>query len=272
MRNFIRAVFFTIAFLMTAGLPVRADENRPEFGKYFDRHQVIGTFVLYDQNDKKFIRYNPERARKGFVPASTFKIANSLIGLETGIITGEDYVFKWNGEKRLLDIWNRDLSLNRAFNSSCLPCYQGLAREIGHERMKKWVKKLKYGNADISGGIDQFWLTGGLRISADEEVEFLRRLYNSKLPLKQTTMDTVKKIMLREDNGKYKLSYKTGWQTDDLKNSIGSKSLGWIVGYLETGGNVHYFATNIETDDTRADFAASRMEITRQILKDLKLL
>lgn len=267
------AIFSFLLFLVSCSNSfAKKDETRPEFKKYFDEYDLVGSFVLYDKNNKKFIRYNPERAKKGFIPASTFKIANSLIGLETGVISGEEHIFKWNGEKRFLDIWNKDMNLNEAFNASCVPCYQELARAIGEERMLKWVKKLNYGNANISGGIDQFWLTGDLRISPDEEVKFLRRLYENKLPLKQRTMDILKKIMLRENTPEYKFSYKTGWQTENLKNASGTKSLGWLVGYVEQNNNVYFFATNVETDNTQANFAASRMEITKKILKDLNLL
>ena len=248
------------------------DEDRPEFKKYFDEYGYDGTFVLYDRNEKKFIRYNPQRGKQRFIPASTFKIANSLIGLETTEISGEDHIFRWDGKKRLLDIWEKDLDLNQAFNASCVPCYQELARNIGTERMQKWVRKLDYGNKNIGGGIDMFWLTGELRISANEEVKFLLRLYENKLPLKPRTVAIVKKIMLREDRSDYKLSYKTGWHTDNSVNTVGSKSLGWIVGYLERDNNVYFFATNLETNDTPANFPPSRLEITKKILKDLKLL
>ncbi len=269
-RFFFLSVMFLIVFTnVSFG---NADENRPEFKKYFDEYGYDGTFVLYDQNAKKFVRYNPRRAKKRFTPASTFKIANSLIGLETGELSGEDHVFRWDGKKRLLDIWDKDLNLNQAFNASCVPCYQELARNIGTQRMQKWINKLGYGNKTISGGIDMFWLTGNLRISANEEVEFLRRLYENKLPLEASTMAVVKKIMLREDLPEYKLSYKTGWNTDNSVNTVGSKSLGWIVGYLERDDNVYFFATNLGTSNTPAKFAASRLEITKKILKDLNLL
>jgi beta-lactamase class D len=271
--NYKKIVIFSfLLFVFSFNSFAKKDETRPEFKKFFDEYNLDGAFVLYDKNNKKFIRYNPERAKERFIPASTFKIANSLIGLETGVIAGEEHIFKWNGKKHSIEAWNRDLNLPEAFNASCVPCYQELARKIGEERMQKWVKKLGYGNKDISGGIDLFWLTGDLRISPDEEVKFLRRLYENKLPVKQRTMDIVKKIMLRENTPEYKFSYKTGWQTDNLSNASGAKSLGWLVGYVEQNNNVYFFATNLETENTGASFAASRMEITRKILKELNLL
>jgi beta-lactamase class D len=261
-----------LLILVLPNISYSKDEDRHEFKKYFDEYSVVGTFVLYDSKNNKFIRYNPERATKGFIPASTFKIANSLIGLETGEIPDENYVFKWNGEKRSFDFWEKDLVLRDAFQVSCVPCYQELARQIGEKRMKKWVKKLKYGNRDISGGIDKFWLTGDLRISANEQIKFLRRLYENDLPLKDRSMNIVKKIMLRKETQEYKIYGKTGWQVDDLKNAESSHSIGWFIGFLERGENVFFFATNVETDNTQKNFAASRVAITENILKELNLL
>lgn len=138
--------------------------------------------------------------------------------------------------------------------------------------MQKYLNNLKYGNRNISGGIDQFWLTGGLRISPDEEVNFLRKLYAEKLSISRRSQQIVKRIMLQETAPNYKIYGKTGWQTDDLSNPLGKYSIGWYVGYLEQNGNVYFFATNVETGKTQASFAASRTEITKKILKELNLL
>lgn len=248
------------------------DDEKIEFKKYFDEYNVIGTFVLYDSNNKKFTRYNPERAKKQFIPASTFKIANTLIGLETGVLPDENYVFKWNGESRFLKDWEKDLNVRDAFQASCVPCYQELARNIGEARMFQWVKKLNYGNKDISGGIDQFWLTGNLRISADQEVKFLRKLYKNDLPVSKSNQEKVKKIMLRAENSRYKIYGKTGWQFEDNEKTGKRHSIGWFVGFLEQNENVYFFALNVETDDTQENFVSSRVAITENILKELKLL
>ncbi len=242
------------------------DDVKPEFKKYFDGYDVKGTFVLYDSSNKKFTRYNPERAKQQFTPASTFKILNSLIGLETGEISGEDYIFKWSGQKYGNENWNQDLVLRDAFQFSCLPCYQDLARRIGEPRMRKWVEKVGYGNKNISGGIDRFWIADTLRISPNEQVNLLRKLYKNKLPFSNENQELVKKIMLVEDNSKYKLYTKTGLMTFE------NKKIGWYVGFIEQNENVYFFATNIETNTDDENFIPARIEITKQILKELKLL
>jgi beta-lactamase class D len=37
--------------------------------------------------------------------------------------------------------------------------------------------KISYGNQDISGGIDQFWLSSSLKISPKEQADFMEALY-----------------------------------------------------------------------------------------------
>jgi len=253
-------------------------EEKPEFKSVFDEYKVDGTFVLYDSKEKKYMRYNRTRARQRFLPLSTFKIPNSLIALETGVVADENYIFKWSGEKYEIDAWNKDLNFQEALSASCVPCYQQIARSVGAKRMKSFLKKFKYGNRDISGGIDRFWLDGGLRISADEEIEFLKRFYAGKLPVSPRSIETVKKILILEKQTNYTLSGKTGLQlalspTGVPQVSIPvSPKLGWFVGYLEQNGNVYFFATNIESSNPPDNFSSARIEITKKILKQFGLL
>jgi beta-lactamase class D len=183
-------------------------EAKPELEKYFQG--ANGAFVLYDLNNNRYIRYNPERCAQGFIPASTFKIINSLIGLETGVIPDENYVIKWNGTPYEVPAWNQDHTLKSAIKNSVVWYYQELARRGGKEKMQQYVDAVGYGNKDISGKIDTFWLEGGLRISADEQVEFLKRLYQDKLPFSPRSMKIVKEILVLEKTESYQLSGKTG--------------------------------------------------------------
>jgi beta-lactamase class D len=138
--------------------------------------------------------------------------------------------------------------------------------------MQNYLGKLQYGNDSMTGGVETFWLSGGLRISADEQVKFLVDLYDEKLPLSQRSMRAVKSIMLRDNTPRYKIYGKTGWQTNDLADPVGKYSLGWFVGYQERAGDVYFFATLIETQKTQADFASARVDISKRILKQLCVL
>jgi beta-lactamase class D len=241
---------------------IPASEVRPELKSNFQG--FTGAFVLYDLNRKRYIRYNPERCAERFIPASTFKIMNSLIGLETGIIPDADYVIKWDGTKYDIPAWNQDHTLRTAIQNSVVWYYQELARRVGEKKMQEYVDAAHYGNQDISGKIDTFWLEGGLRISAEEQVEFLKRLYKGELPFSQRSMNIVKEILVLEKTETYQLSGKTGSGQRITPHES------WFVGYLEAQGNIYIFAANIESlgPDGNGDKAK---EIALNILQDLGL-
>lgn len=253
-------------FGLTAYTQKQAIEIRDDFKKYYDQFNVEGSFVLYDQQDDKYIFYNREQFRNTFTPASTFKICNSLIGLETGVIQDENFVIPWDSVAWQNPKWNGDQDLKTAFKNSTVWYYQELARRVDGQRMKYWLDKANYGNADTSGGIDKFWLSGGLRISPGQQIDFLKRLHDNKLPFSQRSMDIVKNIMMSKDTSGYVMRAKTGW------GSHGNKDIGWYVGYLETNDNVYYFANCIQTSDfNNNDFARARTDIVYLVLDDLKL-
>lgn len=262
-----RIAFLILTFLgLTTYAQKRTTETRADFKKYYDQFKVDGSFILYDQNNDKYIVYNQQQTKEQYTPSSIYKICNSLIGLETSVIKDENFVIKWDSVARQNPNWNKEHDLKTAFRNSTVWYYQELARRVGGQQMKYWLDNANYGNADTSGGIDKFWLTGGLRITPEEEIDFLKRLYNNKLPFSQRTMDIVKKIMIAEQTPFYTISSKTGWGGQD------NKDIGWYVGYIETQGNVYYFANCIQSADfNNNDFARARIEITNQILADLKL-
>ncbi|GEM_PF-98559 len=231
----------------------------------FEESKMTGTILIFDPEKKEYYGYDPAKWDSGYLPASTFKIVNTLIGLETGAIdTG--HVFRWNGEKRRLPQWNQDLRLKEAFAVSCVPCYQEVARSIGYDRMKQNLEKLGYGSMDVHpGNIDLFWLEGNSRITPRQQVDFIRRLYTGKLPLSRSTIVAVKEIMLNESGPGYTLSGKTGWAVRNSNN------YGWFVGYLEAGKKVWFFATMVEplNRDDFTDFAGTRKEITLEAFRRL---
>jgi len=234
--------------------------------KYFDEYDVNGSFVMYDMNSDKYFFYDSTRCNTGYSPASTSKIINALIGLETGVVTDENFVIPWDGVKRWIDAWNKDLDLKEAMRVSGVPYFQELARRIGYERLNEMYKKLNYGNMDISGGVDQFWLSGALRITQMQQIDFLKRLYKEELPVSKRSMDIVKSIIVLADTNGYVMSGKTGWSQNDTNN------IGWLVGWVEKSGNVYFYAANVEGALDNNKFAESRRVITENILRDLGIL
>ncbi|HBK63342.1 MAG TPA: class D beta-lactamase, partial [Cyanobacteria bacterium UBA11166] len=165
--------------------------------------------------------------------------------------------------------WNRDLNMREAFKLSAVWFYQVLARRVGYERMEKWINQVGYGNQQIGdkNDIDRFWLNGKLQITPQEQIEFIRRLYQNKLPFSERSIAIVKDIMIVEKTPEYTIRAKTGWFGfgDDSKEQIG-----WYVGYIEKGNNIYFFATNIDMRNEKDP--AARIELTRRCFQDLAVL
>lgn len=207
-----------------------------------------------------------------FLPASTYKIPNTLIALETGVATGPDFALARDPIKTPQQdwwpaVWAHDHTLRSALPNSVVWFYQELARRIGAERMQAYIDRFDYGNRNISGGIDQFWLTGGLRISADEQVRFLKRFHSGELGVSPRATEIAKTLLVLEETPAYRLSGKTGWAGF---GDPSGRSIGWLVGYLERGAEVYFFALNL--DIANSSDAAARLAITRAIFKDLGLM
>jgi len=238
-------------------------EEDTSLKKYFDENKVDGCFALFDNGRGEFKIYNLKRDTARFLPASTFKIVNSLIALQTGVITNENTIIKWDSIQRSDPRWNRDLSLTDAFKYSSVPHFQEIARRIGRDSMQKWIDSVKYGNMKIGPAIDSFWLDNSLLISPDEELGLVKKLYFDQLPFRKGVQGTVRDMMIREDNANYKLSYKTGWGFNNA-----GRSIGWVVGWIEENRHPYFFVLNIDADHD-ADVATIRSNILKGILKQM---
>ena len=241
---------------------VKQDKN---LKKYFDENKVEGCFALMDNGTGKFTVHNLGRYRdSSYLPASTFKIVNSLIGLQTGKISSDSMVIKWDGVKRRVEEWNRDLTMYDAFRVSAVNYYQEVARRIGKDTMQLWLDSLRYGTKKITSTIDSFWLDNSLKISPDEELGLVKRLYFDQLPFFKSYQETVKRTMLFENNANYRLGYKTGWGFTEKGHA-----LGWVVGWIEENNHPYFFVLNIESPDKDFDMWTVRMKMLKDILKYL---
>ena len=286
MKKFIISNISTFANLLICSLffscSTSFGEHHPEWKKYFDDEHVTGCIEIYDLQHSKFIDYNPDRCSQRFIPASTFKICNSLIALETKTIPDTSYVIHWDSVERNISSWNHDQTLTEAFHNSCVPCYQQIARKVGMDNYRNYLNRLHYGNMLTGTAVDSFWLNGDLRISCDEQIEFLKDLYTYQLTLSKRTVDLVKGMMVMERNSDYTLSGKTGWgmmqgdsafSVSQQKNFPNMKNIGWFVGYVEKGDNVFFFATNVESPNPVPDnWTQIRADITKKCLIDLGII
>jgi len=232
--------------------------------KYFDEYKVEGCFTFFNNADGKVTVYNMALDTMRFTPASTFKIVNSLIGLEIGRITDEKMVIKWDGIKRWNEEWNKDLSMEDAFKVSSVPYYQEVARRIGKDTMLHWLDSMQYGNMKIGTRIDSFWLDNSLKVSPDEQLGLVKRLYFDQLPFQKRTHQIVRDMMTQEDNTLFTLAYKTGLGFDENNNAIG-----WMVGWVEENKHPYFFVTLVKSADKNIDMKTVRLNITKGILKQL---
>jgi beta-lactamase class D len=254
----------------------RPEEDKPAqdilmsgFQEIIDSVGVHGSILIYDPQQHLYYSNNFEWAAKGFLPASTFKIPNSIIALETGVVKDLETLFIWDGQKRRLSVWEKDMNFQEAFHASCVPCYQDIARSIGVKKMREYLDRFQYGNMLVdSATIDLFWLEGESKISQYGQIEFLELFYSGMLPISQRSFSLMKELMVIEKTGEIVISGKTGWSIRNGNNN------GWFVGYVEKDDQVYYFATNIvPRENFSMDlFASIRKDITYKAMESIGIL
>ncbi len=240
-------------------------QERADWASFFAPVGGRGTIVVLDERTGARLVFDEERARRRLLPASTFKIPHALIALDAGVVRDEFEVFRWDGTPQPIESWNRDQDLRSSMRNSTVWVYQRFARAIGEAGERAALERLGYGNADVSGGVDRFWLDGGLRISALEQVELLRRLYRNELPFKVEHQRLVKDVMIVEAGRDWILRAKTGWAARHETQH------GWWVGWVERGApnaGAVFFALNIDMPHG-ADDAPRREAIARAVLRSL---
>lgn len=239
------------------GPPPPVFMHRADWQQLFADSGVVGTFVLWQPDSNKLRTSDSIRAVKGFLPASTFKIFNSLVALQTGAVADEHTIIPWDGVERR-PAWDTAMDMARAIQVSCVPWYQEVARRAGKERMQHWLDTTHYGNQLMGDPIDLFWLQGGLRITPLQQVYFVQQLNEERLPFDLRNQRIVKRILPGDSTAHWKLHGKTGWAIRV------EEQYGWYVGWVERNGRTAYFAINIDMhgeEDVR-----KRQNLTRALL------
>jgi beta-lactamase class D len=246
--------------LVTIGLEVvhaRADEDR-QLAQVLTATGLTGTIVLASADGARQYVANPARAANPLLPASTFKIPNTLIALAEGVAY-EQEVFRWDGRDTGVAAWNQDHTLATAFRASCVWCYQELARRVGQGAYERYLAQLQYGNQRPGPSLTTFWLDGDLRISALGQIDFLRRVYVQAPPIPPAAYAVLRRIMVVEETPTCVLRGKTGW----VRRTDGEH--GWFVGYVESQAGTWFFATNLEIG--LASIAGRREQLIREALQ-----
>lgn len=246
-------------------------QEQPAWRALFAQAGLHGTLLVYDEKGDRWLVTDEARARRAYLPCSTFKLFNALVALDTGAVRDEFETIAWDGKVRMLGDkpnieWNRDNSLASGMRYSTVWFYQEVARRAGQQQMQAWIDRVGYGNRDISGGIDMFWLSGGLRISAEQQVAFLRRLASGTLPFSPRAQEAVRRISITESQPGYELHAKAGFG-NDAAGTASHDGLGWYVGWVEYQGRRWFFALNADMP-TFAD-APKRISLAKAMLAQI---
>ncbi|MGY0693749.1 BlaR1 family beta-lactam sensor/signal transducer [Virgibacillus sp. FSP13] len=266
-------IFMLVSVFVVSQIPfisvMAADNNRYDFqnertvyedlSEYFGEYE--GSVVLYDMQADQYRIYNENKSTRRVSPNSTYKIYSALFALESNIITSENSTMKWSGIQYPYDSWNMDQNLSTAMENSVTWYFQELDKKTQQDTIQAYLKQIGYGNYDLSGGIEQYWLESSLKISPVEQVQLLKAFYTNKFAFKEKNVQAVKDaIRLTEKDGA-RFFGKTGTGTVNGKNING-----WFIGYVETKEDTYFFATNIQNEDNA--YGSKAAEITRSILRD----
>jgi bla regulator protein BlaR1 len=268
--------FIIIAVFLSGTVPVLSiqalEKDRCHFDEtnvsYLDLHNIFkgykGSFVLYDSTENTWRIYDKDNAVTRISPASTFKIYSALYGLESGTITPEQSLIRWNGQNYVYNLWNADQTLESAMQNSVTWYFQTLDQRASLSDIEKYVQEIGYGNQIVEGDIASYWLNSSLKISPVEQVQLLKKLYNNEFEFAPENIKAVKNAISLYTTDEGTLSGKTG--TEEVN---GQNTSGWFIGYIEKNDHTYFFSTNIQSNQLASGPAAT--ELTFMILSDLGL-
>lgn len=228
-------------------------------------NDITGCAVIYSPSENKYSLYNKDMAEQEVSPYSTFKIISTLSGLHNDIIKDETSVMNYDGTEYLNSEWNGDLTLEKAFQTSCIWYFRQIIDAVGKDEIEMELSKLEYGNQDISEWkgsdinpyeeLNGFWLNSSLKISPIEQVEVLSKIFGGESIYNSEEVEILKKVMLVQDNGAFQVYGKTG---------SGSNGEAWFIGFIEDEEERKYFAIYLN-DSSRAE------EISGNVAKEIAL-
>jgi beta-lactamase class D len=260
-------LIYLLLFFITTAL-----FGQQRFSQYFEKYGVTGSTTVYDYKNKIWTFTDSADAAVETLPASTFKILNSLIALQTKVLSDENEIIKWDGTPHQLfgkpyPIWDKDMNLKNAYKNSAIWFYVRVAEKVGRKQYKKLLRQICYGNADLTEKGTDFWNYGKFAISPKNQIAFLVNLYEDNLPFSEHNLRIVKDMMVSEKDDIGTFRDKTGWTKKD------GEDIGWWTGYVTTNDNVYFFATRIMQNSNvdNSEFAGARKIITKEILKSIVL-
>jgi beta-lactamase class D len=251
-------------------------------GRFFDSARVKGTFALFDNGQGHFTIYNlPGYRDSAYIPGETFDIVQSLAAFQTGIVK-DDKEIMLSGDSAVVDTATGEqtatvkahYTLAEAFQKSGdivnNIVYGILMRRLGADTLRKWTDSLHYGNVaqvkDTSLGFIDL-----LRISPDEQLGLIKKLYFDQLPFFPRSQELVRNMMNKEENSSYKLDYKVArvldiYPTDSTRKEWKGPVMGWVVGWVEENKHPYFFVLNFDDPDYRANVNKVGLQLLKNIL------
>ena len=248
---------FALVILSINGCSVNKAKIDNDLKLFFEEKKVDGCFTMLDNATGEITVYNMGLDTMRFLPAETFDVLNGMIALHIGVLTDE----KMNLSITNLDSNNvsKNVNIIDAFKSNSLPFFQQIAKNIGHDTLQSWVDSVSYGNKKLGEQVDQTWINNSTKISPDEQLGFMKRLYFEQLPFRKSVQTSMKELMVVNDNTDYKLSYKTGFGKNEKNENIG-----WMIGWIEENRHVYFFVTLLKSN--KEEVKKNSVDITNSIL------
>ncbi|ROR23923.1 beta-lactamase class D [Mobilisporobacter senegalensis] len=233
--------------------------NEVNFSESFQ--DINGCAYFYDENDNRYDIYNSKLTKEQISPYSSFKIISTLMGLDAGVIQSKQSTMGYNGENYWNEDWNKNLNLEEAFKTSCVWYFEKVVDGLSKDYVQKILESLEYGNNDLSTwtatGHNDFWLDASLKISPEEQIEVLVKIFNYKTSFSKEHINLLKEIMLVKSDQEYKIYGKTG--SAKVEN-------GWFVGFFEKNDRKVYFAVRLDEEFLELPGPKAK-EITFDIIK-----
>lgn len=264
MRNLFFSFIGISVFFISASLTAIAGVEDPTIASIFNEYKAEGTLILLEPRKNITFIHNQPRAKQPYMPGCSFQIVNYIIALQEGIVQDKKHAFHWDGTRHFMDAWNQEHDLKSAFRTSCVWCFKELAHAIGKERYHTYFQTLNYAPNTPLDAIDIENIGHSMAVSAQDQIDFLTRLYKKELPISERTYTILKDIMLEEDDDDYKVYAKTGGVTKDW---VGH---GWYVGYIETNNDAWLFALNMDINEIPD--LAKRKHIVMDTLRAKKII
>lgn len=234
-----------------------------DLSSYF--HGYNGSFVLYDPFKNQYQIYNRKMSEQRVSPNSTYKIYSALFALETNVITPHHNEQFWDGTVYPYKEWNTNQSLSTALGSSVNWYFQHLDQKVGKKQLQSYFHHINYGNEDLSGNLERYWIESSLKISPIEQVQILYGLDENTFGFKEENVRAVKNAILIDEQKHRQLFGKTG--TGSIN---GNNVNGWFIGFVKKNDRSFYFAVNIQNKKGHAN-GSKAADIARQILRDKRI-